>query len=73
MLKLSDFKLQICILIYFILIIPCIVLKPNLFYDKNGNLKKFGTGENNSICPLWLAIVIVAFISVYISNLLLLI
>ena len=38
MFKLNNFKLQISLLVYLILLIPCLVIKPNLFYNKKGAL-----------------------------------
>jgi hypothetical protein len=70
---LTQFKTQICILIYLIFIIPILVTKCNFFYDNKGNLKQFGTGQGKTIIPLWLGIVLVALISVFLSNAIMLI
>ena len=65
---LTQFKTQICILIYLILLIPILLTKCNFFYDNKGNLKQFGTGPSKTIMPLWLAIVVVSIIAVFLSN-----
>ena len=70
---LTQFKTQICILIYLIFITPILVTKCNLFYNNKGDLKQFGTGSGKTIIPLWLAIILVALVSVFLSNAIMLI
>lgn len=59
--------LRISILIYIIIIIAIIHLKPSIFYV-NGNsskkLKVFGTGskKNKTIFPLWFVMIVTAII-----------
>ena len=68
MIELKKYKIHICILIYLLLLCFLIFLNPEFCYDKNGNLKEFGTGQNKTITPLWIIILFIALISYYISN-----
>ena len=51
-------RVQLAIVIYLIIIGVFIYINPNYIYDENGNLKRFGTGngKTDTICPLWLII-----------------
>ena len=62
--------LQISILIYLLLVGVILYIKPNIFFYR-GNLKQFGTNNRNNktITPLWLAFVICAILSYYLSQL----
>ena len=62
--------LQISILIYLLLVGVILYIKPNIFFYK-GELKQFGTNNRNNktIIPLWLAFVISAILSYYLSQL----
>lgn len=40
------------------------IIKPNIVFDKNGNLRDFGIGrKNKTILPAWLVSLIIAIIS----------
>ena len=66
----KNMKIQICIFIYLVLILFIMLIKDKFFI--NGKLKEFGTGENKTVFPLWVAIIYAAFISIYLTNLLIL-
>ena len=63
-------RIQIAIVIYLIFIGFIIVSKPKHFYknDGSGTLKTFGTGPNNTIFPLWFVIFLGAFMSYYLTH-----
>jgi len=67
-------RVQLAIVIYLIIIGVFIYINPSYIYDEDGNLKKFGTGniKTDTICPLWLIILIFAVVSYYSSNLIIL-
>ena len=60
--------LQISILIYLLLVGIILYFKPSVFFYQ-GELKQFGTnGNNKTILPLWLAFLLSAVLSYYISQ-----
>ena len=67
-------RVQLAIVLYLIMIGIFVYVNPKYIYDKEGNLKNFGTGNSDSdtICPLWLIILIFAVVSYYGSNLIIL-
>ena len=67
--QLKKFKLHICILLYLILLSFILLANPKFAFDNDGTLKPFGTGNNKTVLPLWLIIVLLALVSYYISNL----
>ena len=71
MFNISSSRLQISILIYLILIGLIVYLRPSYLYKKDGTFKEFGTGKNKTILPFWLIILIFAFFSYYISQIIL--
>ena len=71
MLPINSSRLQISILIYLVLIFLLIYLRPSYLYKKNGKFKEFGTGKNKTILPFWLIILIFAFFSYYIAQIIL--
>lgn len=71
MLPISSSRLQLSVLIYLILICLVIYLRPKYLYKKDGKFKEFGTGKNKTILPFWLIILIFAFFSYYISQIIL--
>ena len=59
---------QISLLLYLISLSVLLMIKPSLFYTTDGKLKSFGTSKKTqSIFPLWMAIVVLAIISFYLS------
>lgn len=64
-------RIQLSIIFYLIFMGIVIVLKPKHIYNKEGSLKQFGTGSKKTLFPLWLIIFIGAFLSYYISHIIL--
>ena len=62
-------RLQISIVIYLILTIIILQLNPKWTHN-NGNLKQFGTGnnENKTVFPLWIILFVLATFSYYLSQ-----
>ena len=52
--------------IYFILSGLIIYFKPNIIF-KNRNMNKFGVGNNKTLLPLWLVLIMMAIISYILS------
>lgn len=65
--------IQLSLFIYLVSIVIFIQLKPNFIYKQDGSLKSFGSGKDNTIFPLWLIIFMMAFLSYYISHVLIII
>jgi len=63
----KNLRIQLSIILYLIFISILIVVKPTHIYKKDGSLKTFGTGKHNTIFPLWLMIFVGAFLSYYLS------
>lgn len=63
-------RLQFSLMLYLLFIGILIYLNPKFMYDKKGNLKTFGTGSDDSktIAPLWLIILVLAFLAYYLAN-----
>ena len=54
----------ISILIFLILFLLTIFIKPNFIYNRKGNFRIFGLGKTNStIIPIWLFVLILAICS----------
>lgn len=68
-----NLRIQISVLIYFISITTLLYMKSSIFYNKKNELKPFGTGKDKTIFPLWLAILLLAILSYYISHLVMLV
>jgi hypothetical protein len=64
-------RLQLSFLIYLIIISIVLYIKPKFIYNNKGKLRPFGCGRNNTIFPLWLIILLTAFLSYYISQIIL--
>ena len=68
MINYSTKVLQISILIYLLLVGVILYLKPNIFFY-DGKLKQFGTNDKTkTILPLWLAFLLSAVFSYYMSQ-----
>jgi hypothetical protein len=63
-------RLQISLMLYLILVGVIVFLNPRFFYDKEGNVKIFGLGDNKTMFPLWLIIFIIAVLCYYIAEIL---
>jgi hypothetical protein len=64
-------RLHLALIIYLLLIGILIYVNPKIFYNKDRKLKIFGVGTNKTIFPLWMIILLFAFISYYFSSLIL--
>ena len=52
--------------LFFVLVITLIIVsKPRILFDENKNIITFGTGDNKTIFPLGVVVVLLAFISFY--------
>jgi len=57
-------SVSITILLFLLLFIFFINLKPSFLFNKFGGLRNFGLGKNNStILPIWLLVIIISIIS----------
>lgn len=64
-------RVKLSIFIYLIIIIIIILIKPPHIYNNNGTLKLFGTGEYNTLLPLWMIILLAGFFSYYLTHVIL--
>ena len=64
-------RIQLSIILYLIFMGILIVIKPKHIYNTDGSLKQFGSGTKKTLFPLWLIIFIGAFLSYYISHIIL--
>ena len=64
-------RIQLSIILYLIFMGIVIVIKPKHIYNTDGSLKQFGSGTEKTLFPLWLIIFIGAFLSYYISHIIL--
>ena len=54
----------IAIIVYILMFILIIVLKPTILFTDNGNIRQFGIGyKNKTIIPVWLLSIILAILS----------
>ena len=64
----KNLRLQIALLLYVILVSVLLYYKPKLFFKgEDGSLKEFGVGHDKTIVPLWLVVLLLAFLSYYMS------
>ena len=56
-------QILISILLYLLISGSLLISKPRVFIDNDNNLKAFGTGEDKTTFPLWLALMIIAIFS----------
>ena len=61
-------NIQLAIIIYLIFISVLLYIKPQFINNENGELKQFGTGSQHTIIPLWLIILLGAFFSYFIAQ-----
>ena len=56
------------IILYIFLLLIILIIKPRFIFNKNGEVKHFGTdyNENTTILPLWLLCILLAIFSYYI-------
>ena len=57
-------NISISIVLFVVLFIIFVYLKPHFLYNNNGTLRNFGLGKTNStILPLWLFVIIISIVS----------
>ena len=62
-------RVKYAIGVYLVLVIILVLSKPKFFFKKNGQFKEFGTGNEKTVIPFWLILLIFAIISYYLANL----
>lgn len=59
------------ILLYFVIILAYIIIRPPLSYNADGSMKPFGIGKGHTLFPVWviavLAAVVISFVYAYIT------
>ena len=54
------------IILYLLIVIIILILKPKTLFDSKGNSKQFGIGrEDKTIFPVWLLFLLIAIICYY--------
>lgn len=61
------FRLKIAISMYLLTIFLVLFFKPNFIFNKDGDLKRFGTGPENTLLPLWILFALISVIVYYIT------
>lgn len=56
--------INLSILLFIIIFILFVQLKPSFLYNKNGTLRTFGLGKSNcTILPIWLFVIVISILS----------
>lgn len=66
----KNIRIKIALILYSFFTFFILYNNPKQFYNDDGELLPFGLGKNKTILPLWLVILIFAFLSYYLSCLL---
>lgn len=66
--NLKQNKLQCSLLLYVILVLSLVYLKPKFLLKPDGSLKEFGTGNEKTVFPFWLCVLLLAILSYYICT-----
>ena len=66
----KNIRIKIALILYTFSTFFILYNNPKQFYNEEGELLPFGVGENKTILPLWLLIFAFAFLSYYLSCLL---
>jgi hypothetical protein len=64
----KNIRIQTAIVMYLVFIGAVIYFKPKHIYKEDGTLKQFGSGNDNTLFPLWFMIFLGAFMSYYITH-----
>uniref|UniRef100_A0A6C0AYZ8 Uncharacterized protein n=1 Tax=viral metagenome TaxID=1070528 RepID=A0A6C0AYZ8_9ZZZZ len=57
-------NITIAILLFLIIFIIFVKLKPHFLFNRNGSIRNFGLGKSScSILPIWLLVIIIAIVS----------
>ena len=66
-------RVKYTLLIYLVVVMIIIIIRPKFMFKKNGEFKPFGIGKNKTIFPFWLIIFVSIIIAYYIANIMVLI
>ena len=64
-------RIQLSLILYLLFIASIILSKPSFLFNPDKSLRKFGTKKNDTIFPLWLLVFLGAFVSYYLSHIIL--
>ena len=57
-------NISLSIIIFLVIFVIFVYIKPHFLFNKNGLLRNFGLGKSNStIVPIWLFVIIIAIVS----------
>lgn len=59
---------QCSLILYIILVLPLIYMKPKFLFKNDGSFKEFGTGKDKTVFPFWLLIALLAMLSYYVCS-----
>lgn len=63
----SDSPLRKAIMLLLVASVVLIVIKPDIMYDERDQFRTFGTGQEQSLMPFWLAITLVGLVGYYLT------
>lgn len=66
-----SYRIQLALVLYLLFMATIIVSKPSFLFKPDKSLKSFGTKKNDTIFPLWLLVFLGAFLSYYLSHVIL--
>lgn len=56
----------VAIVIFIVIYVVIIALKPGFIYNKDGSLRQFGVGYNTrTVLPIWLIVIIISIVSYF--------
>jgi len=58
-------SVTIAIILYLFLISLVVYYKPRIIFTQESRIKRFGTGKNKTIFPLWLVAIVLSILSYY--------
>lgn len=61
-------SLQCSLILYVILVLSLIYMKPKFLVKSDGTLKEFGTGKDKTVVPFWLCVLLLAMLSYYVCK-----
>ena len=64
-------RIQLSLILYLLFIASIIVTKPRYLFKNDKTLRSFGTKKDDTIFPLWLLVFLGAFLSYYLSHVIL--
>ena len=60
--------LQCALILYTIMVLYLINIKPKFLVKSDGTLKEFGTGKDKTVFPFWLCVLLLAILSYYVCK-----